>query len=76
MKKVVLTIMLVIGLMSQAQASEPDYVAPIIVGGVVVIAGILTGGFAFIVFGATAGTAVGVGSATVIGGSYVATLDD
>ncbi len=76
MKKIMITVMLVIGLMSQAQASESDYTTPLLIGGAVVVAGVLTGGIAWIAFGAAAGTAVSIGSATVIGGSYVASLDD
>ncbi len=78
MKKIMITTMLIIGLMSQASASETesDYVTPILIGGGVVVVGILTGGLAYVVAGVAAGTAVSIGSATVVGGSYVATLDD
>ncbi len=77
MKKLLLTAMLVMSLMSQAVASEtePDYMEPLLIGGGIIAAGLLTGGVAWVVIGASAATATAIGSVTIIGGTTYASLD-
>ncbi len=77
MKKILMLIMLV-GLLSGANASEDtgeymesDYTKPIIAGLVVIGAGLATGGAAWVAAGVYAG--VSVATATMVGGSYVIT---
>ncbi len=73
MKKVFLTMIIIIGLSTQAQAAETemDYLTPIAVGGGLILLGVATGGIAYVVIGVTATTAVAVGSSTTAGGAYV-----
>ncbi len=77
MKKILLTIMLIVGLTSNVMATEssPNYAKPILIGGAIVVVGFLTGGASYLVLGASLATATTVGSTVIIGGTTYVSMD-
>ena len=67
-KKVILGLMIVLSLSTQAQAQvepEHDYTTPLLVGGGLILIGIATGGAAYLFIGPVALSGVAVGGVTV-----------
>ncbi len=72
-KKILIGLFLIIGFTTQANAA--DYTAPLVTGGVVLAAGLVTGGVAWFYLGAVYG--ITAGSATIAGGtSFVSIIDE